>query len=186
MPIRACTARALGALALAGLLAGCGGAGTRAVGEAPAPQVTIPKTSLATANLSNAEIYGQQAAAPIRQERQTAAIPSAVSPPAPSAAPPGADSPRKLAGFDRAAVQALLGAPSLQRPEGKAELWQYRAANCVLDVFFYTGKDGQMRVTHADLRGRRDNRAAPQGCYADIVAGGDKRAQTAETKAARN
>lgn len=184
MAICARTARMLGALALAGALAGCGGAGTRAVGEAPQPQVTIPKTSLVTANLSNAEIYGQQAAAPIRQERQAAAV--LMPAPAPPAVPPGVDSPRKLVGLDRQALQALLGAPALQRSEGKSELWQYRAANCVLDVFLYAGTDGQSRVTHADLRGRRDNRAAPQGCYADIVAGGDKRAQTAETKAARN
>jgi len=184
MPIRARAARTLGALALAGALAGCGGAGTRAVGEA-APQVTIPRTSLVTANLSNAEIYGQQAAAPIRQERQAAAIPPAAAP-APSAVPPAADSPRKLVGLDRPALRSLLGAPALQRSEGKAELWQYRAANCVLDVFLYADNGGLARVTHADLRGRRDNRAAPQGCYADIVAGAERRAQTAETKAARN
>jgi hypothetical protein len=173
MPIRARTARALGALALAGALAGCGGAGSRAVGEAPGPQVTIPKTSLVTANLPNAEIYGRQAAAPIKPERQAAALPQ------PPAAPPAADSPRKLVGLDRPALRALLGAPGLQRVEGPAELWQYRAANCVLDVFLYAGKDGEARVTHADLRGRRDNRAAPQGCYGEIVAGADKRAQTA-------
>jgi hypothetical protein len=162
-------ALAAAALAMAGALGACGGATTRAAGEAPAP-----KTSLVTANLSGAEIYGNKSAtAPIRQEPQVAALP----PPAP--VPQGAESPRKLVGLDRPTLQALLGAPALQRAEGKAELWQYRAAACVLDVFFFAGKDGQSRVTHADLRGRRDSRAAPQGCYADIVAAGDKRAQTA-------
>ena len=152
---------------MAGALGGCGGAGTRAVSEAPAP-----KTSLVTANLSNADVYAKQAAtAPIRPEQQAAA-------PA-SAAPQGSDSPRRLVGLDRPALQTLLGNPALQRVEGKAELWQYRTANCVLDVFFYAGKDGLPRVTHTDLRGRRDSRAAPQGCYGDIVAAVDKRAQTA-------
>ncbi len=161
------TALVLSALATAGALGGCGGASTRAVGENPAP-----KTSLVTANLSNADVYGGQAAtAPIRQDRQAAA--------SAAAAPAGSDSPRRLVGIDRPALQTLLGAPALQRVEGKAELWQYRAANCVLDVFFYAGTDGQPRVTHTDLRGRRDGRSAPQGCYGDIVAGVDKRAQTA-------
>lgn len=168
------TALALGALAVAGALGGCGGTTARAVGEAPAPQVTVPKTSLVTANLSTADIYGNQAAAatvPIRPEQQASA--PAVT------APPGIDSPRRLVGLDRPALQTLLGNPALRRIEGKAELWQYRAASCVLDVFLYPGKDGAARVTHADLRGRRDSRQAPQGCYGDIVAAGDKRSQTA-------
>ncbi len=160
-------ALALGALAAAGALGGCVGASNRSVGETPAP-----KTSLVTANLSNADVYagGQAATAPIRPDQQAAA---------PAAATLGIDSPRRMVGLDRPALQTLLGNPGLQRIEGKAELWQYRTANCVLDVFFYPGKDGAPRVTHADLRGRRDSRSAPQTCYGEIVAGADKRAQTA-------
>ncbi|MGQ0677642.1 MAG: hypothetical protein ACT4N4_16355 [Rhodospirillales bacterium] len=176
MRARSPTALVAAALLAAGALGGCGGTGGRALGEAPAP-----RTSLVTADLSSAAIHGQPAAtAPVRREPQAAAVAAPPTPPA------GVETPRKLVGFDRAALQAVLGAPSLQRAEGKAELWQYRAQACVLDVFLYPGKDGQPRVTHADLRGRRDNRPAPQGCYAEIVAGGDKRAQTAETKGARN
>lgn len=164
----------LGALAVAGTLGGCVGASNRSVGETPAP-----KTSLVTANLSNADVYGNQVAtAPIRPAQQAAA-------PA-TAAPPGIDSPRRMVGLDRPALQTLLGNPGLQRIEGRAELWQYRTANCVLDVFFYPGNDGSPRVTHADLRGRRDSRPVPQNCYGEIVAGVDKRAQTARNESARN
>jgi hypothetical protein len=171
-------ALALGALAMGGALGACTGADAprpqaaalQAAPQSGAPQSSAPKTSLVTAGLSSAEIYAKPSAtAPIRQDQpQTAAAP-----------PQAPDAPQRLVGLDRPALQAVLGSPALQRAEGKAELWQYRAAACVLDVFFYAGKDGQLRVTHADLRGRRDNRAPPQGCYADIAAGADRRAQTA-------
>jgi hypothetical protein len=66
-------------------------------------------------------------------------------------------------------VQGLLGQPFLLKREGAAELWQYRAPNCVLDVFLYADQGGGQRVTHAELRARRENVKAPAGCYAQIL-----------------
>jgi len=77
--------------------------------------------------------------------------------------------PRQLVGLPHADVQDLFGQPFLLKREGEAELWQYRAPNCVLDVFLYAGKDGSQRVTHAELRARRENAKASPGCYAQIL-----------------
>ncbi len=37
---------------------------------------------------------------------------------------------------DRSLTQRL-GAPDFTRPDAPAEIWQYRSASCVLDVFLY-------------------------------------------------
>jgi hypothetical protein len=79
----------------------------------------------------------------------------------PSAAPPASDtvssipSPR-LTGFHNLSasqVEALVGEPDFRRVEPPAELWQYRTAECVVDLFLY-GQGDAMHVTHEDARGR--------------------------------
>jgi hypothetical protein len=65
---------------------------------------------------------------------------------------PNARLPAELTGLRQAEILALLGEPDFRRSEPPAELWQYRAADCVLDLFFYGGSDG-LRVTTAETRG---------------------------------
>lgn len=84
---------------------------------------------------------------------------------------------KRLVGMDRTALESTLGMPWLLKREANAELWQYRASNCVLDLFLYAKKDGELRVTHADLRGRREGRPAPPGCFAEIAAGDTQKAE---------
>jgi len=36
-----------------------------------------------------------------------------------------------------------------------AELWQYRADRCALDLFLYAGRDDTLTVTHAEIRPRQ-------------------------------
>jgi len=84
---------------------------------------------------------------------------------------------KRLVGLDRNTLENTLGPPWLVRREVKTELWQYRAPNCVLDLFFYAKSDGELHVTHADLRGRRENRPAPAGCFAEIVGGQTQKAE---------
>ena len=57
--------------------------------------------------------------------------------------------------FDLSAAQltTLLGAPDVRRREGPAEVWQYRAGACVLDLFLYEER-GALRVAHAEIRSR--------------------------------
>jgi hypothetical protein len=67
--------------------------------------------------------------------------------------PPIDDDPRQLMGLDRATLNEKLGEPELIRRDGDAEVWQYRADRCVLDLFLY-GLD--KKVEHVDLRDRGD------------------------------
>ena len=56
---------------------------------------------------------------------------------------------KDLAGLQPADVLSILGQPDLRRDEPPAELWQYRAADCVLNLFFYS-EAGGYRLTHAE------------------------------------
>ncbi|WP_157231212.1 hypothetical protein [Kiloniella laminariae] len=47
------------------------------------------------------------------------------------------DNPEKLIGLDAAGLEELLGTPKLIRQESPAEIWQYNASDCVLDLVFY-------------------------------------------------
>lgn len=54
-----------------------------------------------------------------------------------------------LAGLKPNDVLSILGEPELKRAEPPAELWQYRTADCVLNLFFYDNA-GSYRLTHAE------------------------------------
>ena len=53
---------------------------------------------------------------------------------------------KELTGRAQPDILALLGKPDLERDEPPAELWQYRAADCVLNLFFYRDQDGYRLV----------------------------------------
>jgi hypothetical protein len=91
----------------------------------------------------------------------------ASTPSAPTANPAG-----RFHGLRRADVARLLGRPDLLRRDGDAEIWQYRAGSCILDIFLYE-EPGGMRVAHADLRGH-----APGRSCAEVVAAGRTPART--------
>ena len=59
----------------------------------------------------------------------------------------------KLTGLGAAEVVAMLGQPDFRRSDPPAELWQYRSADCVLDVFLY-GEAGAYRVVHSETHDR--------------------------------
>jgi hypothetical protein len=67
--------------------------------------------------------------------------------------PPVNDDPRQLMGLDRESLNEMLGEPALVRRDGDAEVWQYRADRCVLDLFLY---GANKKVEHVDLRDRGD------------------------------
>jgi len=65
---------------------------------------------------------------------------------------------------DRQLMQRL-GAPDFTRRDAPAEIWQYRSASCVLDVFLYP-EQGGLKVVHATTRdrvklGTPDNNCTP-------------------------
>jgi len=77
-----------------------------------------------------------------------ASSPQAVS--ASAEAPPtgGPDNPL---GLDPVGLTRWFGAPSLIRRDYPAEVWQYRAKGCVLELYLYPVGD-HMAVTHAEAR----------------------------------
>lgn len=78
--------------------------------------------------------------------------------------------PARFKGLTGSDVTSLLGAPSFQRHDGDAEIWQYYGPSsaCVLDLFVYPDQ-GQQRVAHAELRSRGGGNVS--GCMAAILDG---------------
>jgi len=77
--------------------------------------------------------------------------------------------PKQLIGLNRDEVQSLLGFPWLLKREGTAELWQYRVPSCVLDLFLLGPDPGDLKVSHVELRSRRENKPPTAACYVDIL-----------------
>ena len=70
-----------------------------------------------------------------------------------SAAPAAGDAlaapPDDLLGLDEATLKHWFGPPSFIRRDYPAEVWQYRAKACVLELYLYPAAD-HMAVTHAE------------------------------------
>jgi hypothetical protein len=116
--------------------------------------------------------------------RQTLTLPAAAGrgggaadagPPAASAGLPSsadlASDPMRFKGLSTVDVTRLLGAPSYQRHDADAEIWQYYgpASACVLDLFVYV-EGAEARVAHAELRSRNAGGTA-SACLAQIIDG---------------
>ncbi|MFZ0694439.1 MAG: hypothetical protein WAN51_09880 [Alphaproteobacteria bacterium] len=106
-----------------------------------------------------------------------------------SAAPGGADAnaaaseneqttslghkPNELVGLSADQVTNLLGKPSFVRHDMPAEVWQYRARDCVLDVFLYppvkSGGDKEHTVLYYELRGKNAQKISGEGCYGALI-----------------
>ena len=81
------------------------------------------------------------------------------------------DDPEQLMGLASQAVNRLLGPPSLLRTETPAEVWQYRAADCVLDIFLYAEEEqpDRSRVTYYEIRAADSAPSGARACFADII-----------------
>jgi len=67
-------------------------------------------------------------------------------------------------GYSPDRVLPILGAPDFVRRDGNAQIWQYRATNCVLDLFLYKA-NGETTVKHAELRPRAPGAESLDACY---------------------
>lgn len=70
---------------------------------------------------------------------------------------------RDLTGLAPTDVTALIGNPDLRRVDPPAEVWQYRNAECVLNLYFYDNGASRRLVyaeTHSRLADRRPSEAA--------------------------
>jgi len=70
------------------------------------------------------------------------------------------------------AVSHLLGPPTLLRTETPAQVWQYTAADCVLDIYLYAEDEtpDKLRVTYYEIRRTDSPRSGTRACIADIIA----------------
>ena len=106
-----------------------------------------------------AEAAQVQAAQVQAGRSETAALPPA---------PKIDDDPARLMGLDRAGLAKLLGDPELTRREPPAEIWQYRGASCVFDVFLYE-EAGRQRVTYLEARDGAARRVGARGCLNELL-----------------
>lgn len=75
---------------------------------------------------------------------------------------------KQFLGQNAEQVKALVGAPDFNRRDNPAEIWQYRNADCRVDLFLY--KSGTtMKVEHVDVRGISINKVSPARCLSDLL-----------------
>ena len=74
----------------------------------------------------------------------------------PAAAPGHLAALGDLNGLAPAQVAALIGDPDLRRVDPPAEVWQYRNADCVLELYFYDS-GANSRMVYAETRSRTPN-----------------------------
>jgi hypothetical protein len=70
-------------------------------------------------------------------------------------------------GYSPERVLPVLGAPDFVRRDGNAQIWQYRATSCILDLFLYKA-NGSTQVKHAELRPRAPATETLDVCYSRL------------------
>jgi len=81
------------------------------------------------------------------------------------------DDPKQLFGLAGHRISDLLGPANFIRRDGPAEVWQYRAKACVLDIYLYKTVDA-LTVAHFDLRKRRKATLPPRHCFHGLLIAG--------------
>ena len=62
-----------------------------------------------------------------------------------------------LKGLEPAQVAAMIGNPDFRRLDPPAEIWQYRSADCVLELYFYDS-GASSRMVYAETHSRNPQR----------------------------
>lgn len=84
--------------------------------------------------------------------------------------------PSRLSGLDRQQVTGLLGAPGFERLDEPALIWQYRSANCALDIFMYrNGKEEAYKVRHFEARSRGTVAVSEKDCFVGLLKAHEQR-----------
>jgi len=87
--------------------------------------------------------------------QSAAATPTGSAESAPDAQPAGfTPTAGNLLGADPSKLEQWLGKPGLVRLDDPAQVWQYRAQGCVVDVYLYPSSEG-MAVSHAEARSQK-------------------------------
>jgi hypothetical protein len=105
-----------------------------------------------------------------------ASSPTATATPSPAvttaSATTGSADAKDLMGLGPDELQHLFGHPQLVRDETGAEVWQYRAEACVLDLYLYPqeSEGTPLRVTYLEARDRSAASLATEPCVSALMA----------------
>jgi hypothetical protein len=78
--------------------------------------------------------------------------------------------PDTITGLDRQALTDILGKPGFTRRDEPAEIWQYRAGICTLDVFLHQNEAGPAyRVTHFESRTHGTEPLTTKDCFVNLL-----------------
>lgn len=92
-----------------------------------------------------------------------------------AARPPPRRLPPSLIGLDRDRLAEFLGPPRFKRRDNPVEIWQYRAAECTLDLFLYReGNTEVFKVAHVEVRGRGQPKLTADECAVQVLRAGAK------------
>jgi hypothetical protein len=94
-------------------------------------------------------------------------------PPGPPPRSAAVGDPAGMIGADGPALERLFGPPRLVRRDAPAELWQYEARDCVVDLFLYQEKDG-LRLLYLEARTGAAEATAPRPCLDAVLASREK------------
>jgi hypothetical protein len=78
------------------------------------------------------------------------------------------DDPQNLLGLNPRKLADQLGSPGFVRRDGSAEVWQYLAEACILDIFLYRNK-GIFAVDYVELRARGASQLSRRDCYREML-----------------
>lgn len=76
--------------------------------------------------------------------------------------------PKELMGLDTESVASALGEPRQIRKEAPAQVWQYLAGDCVLDLYLYD-EGGISRVTYFEARTPKAELSPADRCFKSVL-----------------
>lgn len=163
----------VGAVAFAFTMAACAGPSTVTTPPPPSEVETTKAEIAAPAETAGRAAPKPKAPAP-KAEKSVAETPPAPPPPDARTANLAAPvDPGLIMGLTRAELSDLLGKPHFRRRDITAEIWQYRHAECTLDVFLYeSGND--YRVLHFEMRQGKTEAASKTRCLAALLGARDR------------
>jgi hypothetical protein len=80
------------------------------------------------------------------------------------------DNPDRLMGMDTGDLTQVLGSPRFVRRDASAQLWRYRSASCVLDLFLYRNEGRpEYLVSHVEARASGGGNAEKRECFGALL-----------------
>jgi len=143
---------------------------TVAACESVPPPAAQPSTAAASPTAAaSAPEFTAAAEDPVSPAQSAAEQPAEPTPPAETVVEVYPE-PDTITGLDRQALTEILGKPGFTRRDEPAEIWQYQAGVCTLDVFLYKDETGPTyRVTHFESRAVGAEPLSTKDCFVTLL-----------------